>query len=259
MLGAEPMAFVAYLLVGMMTGVLSGLLGLGGGIIMVPALTFIFTWQHFPQAHLMHLATGTSLAAMIMTTAMATWSHHQRGGVQWSLLKYFLPGTVLGALLGVWMAKQFSTQKLSWLFACFVALLSLKFIFASHQKVLVARRDLNAAILFLAAFGIGILAGLLGLGGGVLLIPLFLWLGLTMSQTSATSAACAFPTSIAGALSAMALGFVVWPVALILGLASLCGAPLGVRLAHRLPVEVIKRLFGGILLLIAWRMFQMVN
>lgn len=260
------MDLLGYVLLGIITGVFSGLLGLGGGVIMVPALIFLFSRQSFSNEHLMHLATGTSLAAMIMTTFMATWSHHKRGGVQWSLLKYFLPGTMMGALMGVWIAKHISTQNLRWTFACFATLLGLKLVFASNNKEAEALRKLNPVILFLFALCIGILSGLLGLGGGVLLIPLFLWLGLKMTQSSATSAACAFWTSITGAISSVivgwhvsdlppyTLGFVVWPVALILGFTSLFGAPLGVMLAHRLPVGVIKRIFGGVLLLIAWRM-----
>lgn len=260
------MDLLSYVIVGIVTGILSGLLGLGGGVVMVPALTFLFSWQGFPNEYLMQLAAGTSLAAMIMTTLMATWSHHRRGTVQWTMLKYFLPGMVGGSLLGVWIAKQVSTQSLRWIFACFAVLLSLKLLFAAKDQESAKVRALNLATLFMFAIGIGILAGLLGLGGGVLLIPLFLWLGLTMTQASATSAACAFPTSIAGATTAMIVGwhipglppmtwgFVVLPVALILGFASLFGAPLGVILAHRLPVIVIKRIFGGLLLLIAWRM-----
>lgn len=260
------MDLLIYLLVGICAGVLSGLLGLGGGLIFVPALTFAFTSQGLSEQHIMHLATATSLATMILTTLMATWSHHKRGGVQWSLIKLLIPGLMGGAWLGVWIADQLTTQGLRYAFAFFALILGVKMILGANKENVSAVQASHAMVLLLCATGIGILAGILGLGGGIMLVPLLLWAGLPMPKASATSAACAFPTALTGTLTAvivgwhtpglptMTWGYVYWPVALILGVASLLGAPLGVYLAYRLSVRVIKRIFGGILLLIALRM-----
>lgn len=258
--------FFAYVIVGILTGILSGLLGLGGGIIIVPALASLFALQDIATESLMHIAIGTSLATMILTTVMVTWSYHRRGAVQWSLLKFFMPGIILGSLCGVSIGKYLSTDDLRIAFALFVIILGVRIIWRANTPPMTKSLAIPATVLFLFAAMVGILSGVLGIGGGIVLIPLFMWLGLSLPQASATSAACAFSTALTGTMTsilvgwkvsglpAMTLGFVYWPVALLLGLASIIGAPIGVFLAHILPVPMIKRIFGGILLLVAWRM-----
>lgn len=260
------MEYIGYLIVGFITGIMSGLLGIGGGVIMVPVLVAIFDSHHYGGNYLMQLATGTSLAAMIVTTLMTTWANQKHGTVRWSMLSLLIPGTVMGALLGVWVAKDIDTQVLQIIFAIFAILLGFKLLLGSKSKTVKTPVSLHPIFILICATIIGILAGLLGIGGGILLIPLLLWLGSSMKHASATSAACAFPTSTAGAVMAViagwhiqglpefSLGFVYWPVALILGIASMVGAPIGVKLAHRLPVHTVKRLFGVVLWGIAVRM-----
>lgn len=260
------MEFIAYLVIGFITGVMSGLLGIGGGVIMVPVLVALFDAKAYGGAHLMQLATGTSLAAMIITTMMTTYANQKHGSVNWSMLKVIIPGMITGALSGVWIAKGIHTQSLQTIFALFAILLGFKLLLGSKKQVTKAPFTLHPIIIFLFATGIGILSGLLGIGGGIILVPLLLWFGLSMIQASATSAACSFPTACAGATMAMiagwhiaglpefTLGFVYWPVSLILGVASMVGAPLGVKLAHRLPVHTVKRVFGLVLCAIALRM-----
>lgn len=260
------MELFAYALIGLITGVFSGLLGLGGGLVMVPFLVAMFQWQHMPENFIMHIATGTSLAAMIFTTFMTTWSHHKRGSVQWSLLKRLLPSTMAGSLLGVAVARSLSTQGLKSFFALLACLLGLRIIWTATKPQRTTFHHLPSSVLILSVLCIGMMAGMLGVGGGVLLIPLLMWLGLPIIQASATSSACAFGVASIGAIAsvfagsyeldlpAQTLGFVYWPAALILGLVSLLGAPLGVALANKLPVPMIKRIFGGVLVLIAWQM-----
>ncbi len=260
------MEYIAYLIVGFLTGVLSGLLGIGGGVIMVPALVFVYTGHAYGGDYLMQLATGTSLAAMVITTLMTTWANQKHGTIRWRMLSSLIPGTVLGALLGVWVAKEIHTQVLQIFFAVFAILLGLKLLIGKKEHTPKKATSLHPFIIFILGIGIGILSGLLGVGGGILLIPLLLWLGLSMKQASATSAGCAIMTAASGAIMAViagwhipglpeqSLGFVYWPVSLILGIASMFGAPLGVKLAHRLPVHVVKRVFGAVLWAIAVEM-----
>lgn len=260
------MDYIAYILVGFFTGILSGLLGIGGGVIMVPALVAIFHFDAFSDLYLMQLATGTSLAAMIITTLATTRAHQKRGNVQWRLLKFLIPGTVIGALSGVWLGKEINTHILQLGFAIFALVLGSKLLLSRQKKPHSIAAYSHPLLLFIFALGIGLLSGLLGIGGGILIIPLLLVLGVSMLQASATSAACAFPTACAGAVSAMiagwqieglpplSLGFVYWPVALLLGIVSIIGAPLGVRLAHKLPVQTVKRLFGLMLCGVAIKM-----
>ncbi|MFI4937073.1 MAG: sulfite exporter TauE/SafE family protein [Candidatus Berkiellales bacterium] len=251
---------------GLLAGVISGLLGLGGGIIIVPGLLTIFHWQNVSSEHLMHIATATSLGSISITTPMIVWLHNQRQQVQWSLLRYLIPGTILGALLGVWSSEFLSTTLLRRFFAlfclglCLNILLKSNFLSFSHSSLKSVWLSFSFSVL------IGVLSGLLGIGGGILLVPLLMWMGLTMPQISSTSLACIFPLALSGAITAMfvgwhvpdlpsyTLGFVHWPSALMLGISSLFGAPLGVYLSNQLPISRVKQIFAVILLVVSVRL-----
>lgn len=258
---------ICYFIIGLLAGILSGLLGLGGGVVIVPALMILFEKQNFLPANLMHLAIGSSLAIVMFATMMTTYSQHKRKALAWNLLKVMIPGTVLGAIIGVVLGKQLSTQFLSYVFAAFCFLLAIKMLIGKenvqeHKKP----QSPHPFILLGTAIVAGILAGLLGIGGGAILIPLLIWFGLPMVVVSGTSAACAFPTAFTGAISSIIVGlhtpglpsystgFIYWPAVIIIGMSSMLAAPVGVYLAHHLPEKTIKRIFGGILLVIAWQM-----
>ncbi len=259
--------FLGYLLIGLCAGLLSGLLGLGGGVVIVPALLALFSQLQFPAEHLMHIVTATSLATIAITASMTTWLQNKRKAVQWSVLKWLIPGMVSGACVGVVIANALPGHLLKTAFAFFCLLQGGRMLISNSQlSESTTKQRLSVLPAFLMATGIGVCAGLLGIGGGVLVIPFLLWYGLEMPAVSATSAACALPTALAGALSAMvvgwhipglpmeSVGYVYWPAALGIGLASLVAAPFGVWLVHRLPVRLVKRFFGGILLIVAWTM-----
>nr|AIA12955.1 Sulfite exporter TauE/SafE [uncultured bacterium] len=180
-----------------------------------------------------------------------------------------IPGMVLGALLGILIGKYLPSQVLKAAFAFFCLLLGIKMLLRNPKQTAIQEatpRKIMKGLPFFLTLLIGVCSGLLGIGGGVLVVPFLLWYGLAVPQVSATSAASGLPTSLAGAISAMivgwhmadlptqSLGLVYWPAALCIGLASLIAAPIGVLLVHKLPVLVVKRIFGGILLIVAWTM-----
>lgn len=258
---------LSYLIIGLCAGLLSGLLGLGGGGVIVPALLALFSQLQFPAEHLMHIVTATSLAAIAITAAMTTWLQNKRKAVQWSVLKWLIPGMMSGACVGIVIANALPGYLLKNAFAFFCLLQGGTMLIGNGQLLpTTAKPRLNILPAFLIAMIIGVCAGLLGIGGGILLIPFLLWYGLEMPAVSATSAASALPTALSGALSAMvvgwhipglpmeSIGYVYWPAALTIGVASLVAAPFGVSLVHRLPVKWVKRFFGGILLIVAWTM-----
>lgn len=256
---------IAYLALGLVAGILSGLLGLGGGIVIVPALFAIFTWQKFPNDISMHLAAGTSLAIVMLTTASVTWSSHKRNAVAWNYLQYLVPGMIIGAACGVYLGERLSSQVLRYAFAIFCLTLSIRLIFANGKKRRAEPRFSKPLLLAVGLFA-GTLAGLLGIGGGAVIIPFLMWLGLSMPKVSGTSAASAFPTAVAGTITSMVVGlqysglpqystgFIYWPAAILLGLSSIVAAPIGVALAHRLPEKIVKQIFAMVLVLIAWQM-----
>jgi len=124
----EVLLLTSYIIVGLLAGLLPGLFGLGGGVIMVPSLVFLFAHQHFPPEHIMHLATGTSLASIFFLTFVTTWQYHRKGAVQWRTLRYLIPGMTLGVWVGVWIGKALPTRTLTIAFACFCIGLGLKII-----------------------------------------------------------------------------------------------------------------------------------
>ena len=201
----------------------------------------------------------------MLISLVTTVLQHRRKAVKWFLLKWIIPGTMLGSFLGFWIAKQLTTETLQLIFAFFCVLLGIKLIIKPStffKKV----ETISGPILFILSIIVGIAAGLLGLGGGILLMPLLLFYGLSMVQVSATTAACIFPTAASGALAAMWLGshltnlppyttgFIYWPAVFLLGIGSLLSVPLGVRFSHQIPENHLKRGFGLILFIVAWRM-----
>lgn len=256
----------AYILTGLIAGLLSGLLGLGGGVVIVPALLALFSWQHFPQEFLMQMATGTSLATIVITALMTTVIQNKHKAVQWAVLKWLVPGMVLGALAGNIIGAHIPGHFLKTAFAFFCLLLGIKMIVGNAKMIASKEHHLPKVMPFIVSILIGMSSGLLGIGGGVLVIPFLMWYGLDVPSVSATSAASTLPTAASGAVSAMvvgwhilglpakSIGYVYWPAALSIGIASILAAPIGIWLVHRLPVPIIKRIFGSILLIVAWTM-----
>jgi uncharacterized protein len=257
---------IAYLAIGALSGVLAGLFGVGGGAVMVPALMLLFGALGIGGDWMAHLAVGTSLATIIGTGAASTLAHHRRGGVRWDIVWPLAPGIVIGALAGAALAGWISGLWLQRIFAVFLAAVGVRLLMTSTTVVSASHPLPGRAGLAGVGGGIGILSSLVGIGGGTLTVPFLSRHGLEMRQAVGTSAACGLPIALAGALGfvltgwgraglpAFSTGFVYWPAVLAMLIASMPIAPLGARLAHALPVALLKRLFGILLLLIAARL-----
>jgi uncharacterized membrane protein YfcA len=256
--------FVMYGLVGGVAGVLAGLLGIGGGLVIVPMLVFCFTRQGVSEQAMMHLALGTSMASIMFTAVSSFWSHHRRGAVRWLVVKRIVIGILVGTFLGATVAASLSTRFLKGFFVLFLYYVAVQMLSGRKPK---PGRPLPGAV---GMFGVGNIIGgvssLVGIGGGTLSVPFMVWCNIPLHEAIGTSAAIGFPIAVAGTagyvfnglsadnLPAYSLGFVYLPaLAGIIG-ASVLTAPLGVRLAHSLPVNNLKKLFAGLLLLVATRM-----
>lgn len=260
----ELIVVLFYLLTGAVGGLLAGLLGIGGGIVIVPALYFLFRWQGFSSDHLMHLAVATSLATIIVTAAASSRAHHRRGAVDWPVIVQLLPGIVVGTVAGALLVRGLASDWLRLLFGLFEIVVALQIIFNSRPK---AARGLPGRIgLGVAGTAIGTLSALLGIGGGTLTVPFLLWCNVTIHRAVATSAACGLPIALVATLTliiagwsvaglpAHSFGFVYWPAALVIVIATFFTAPLGARLAHALPVVALKRVFAVLLVVVGLKM-----
>ncbi len=258
--------FAAYLLTGAVAGLAAGLLGIGGGLVIVPALALLFRGQEFAAATLMHYAVGTSLAAIVPTSIASLLAHQRRGSVHWVAVGGLTPGILAGALAGAWLAQQVSSTGLGVLFGVFEVLVALQLLAGARPS---AHRALPRAAGMSAAGGvIGTLSALLGIGGGTLTVPFLLWHRVDIRMAVGTAAACGLPIAVAGAagfavagMSAIAApglssGFIYWPAVAGVTLASVLLAPVGARLAHYLPRQVLQRVFALVLAVVGLKMIS---
>lgn len=259
------MFWLIYALTGAVVGVLAGLLGIGGGVIIVPLLTFTFVAQQFPETYILHLALGTSLATIIFTSISSFRAHHARGSVNWPAVKALAPGILLGTFMGAWVAAQLSSKFLSVFFACFL------YYVAIQMLLNVAPRPVRALPGYAGMWGVGSLIGgvssLVGIGGGSLTVPFLAWCNQPLHTAVGTSAAVGLPIAIAGTVGYLlngllvadlprgSLGFIYLPALFGVAVVSYLTAPFGVRLAHALPVARLKKIFAVFLLLMGTRMF----
>jgi len=250
-----------YLVLGAFAGLLAGLLGVGGGLIIVPVLAALFLLQGVPGDIIMHLALGTSLASIVFTSLSSIYAHQRHGAICWPPFRQLTPGIILGAAVGGWLAGQMSTSWLKPLFALFELGVGLHLLLSVETH---AHRNLPSPARMTGAGGvIGMVSSLVGIGGGTLTVPFLVWHSVSIRQAIATSAACGLPIALAGSLSFIinglqqpllpehTLGYVHLPALLGVAISSVLFAPLGARLTHRLPVTMLKKILGGLLLLLA--------
>ncbi|MFD2190724.1 sulfite exporter TauE/SafE family protein [Pistricoccus aurantiacus] len=252
-----------YLLLGAIAGTMAGIFGVGGGLIIVPALVFAFGIQGVAPEVTMHLAIGTSLATIVITSASSAWGHFQRGSVRRDWFLAMLPGLMLGAILGVFIAGSLSGGVLGTLFGVFVIAVALKMATGMAPKP--GSVEPSRPVMGVAGGVIGTVSALFGIGGGTLSVPWFSRCGAPMPQAVGTSSSCGLPIALFGALTFIitgwgepllppwSTGFVLWPAFLGIVLASVPFARLGVHLAHVLSARVLRLAFAALLLIVGLR------
>ncbi len=257
-------AAVAFAAVGTVAGLLAGLLGIGGGAVIVPALLVLLPTLGKDGAWTAHQAVATSLATVVAAGSASALSHHRRGAVRWALVTRLVPGLLAGAACGALLAGWVPGSWLKRLFGLFLLVSGARMLRAAPTSA--PRRPLPGRLLTAASAGMGAVSAVLGIGGGVLLVPFLARHGLALRNAVATSSACGVPLALAGSigfvlsgwgragLAGHSLGFVVWPAALAIAATAVPMASLGARLTHRLPTDALKRVFGVFLLAVGLRL-----
>lgn len=251
------------LLIGLTAGVLAGLLGIGGGLVIVPAVTVLLGLAGVQPDVAVPVAVATSLGSMLLTAASAVWFHARRGAVDIATIARLGSGVAAGSVAGAWLATQVPGETLARIFAVIAAVIGLRMLMAAAPKRI--DRPARPRFWWLAGPIIGAASALVGIGGGSFNVPYLARNGYSMVQAVANASACGWPIALAGAATfalarpesagpALSIGFVWIPGVLIVGLGGLLAAPAGVALAHRLPADRLRRIFGVVLVVVAVRM-----
>lgn len=258
----EPLLLAELTVLGLGTGFLAGLLGIGGGMIMVPFLTLIMSARGASPDLAVKMAIATSMATIIFASVSSVRAHHQKGAVRWDIARRLAPGIVLGSLvasLGVFAVLKGSL--LAIFFGLFVGFSATQMFLDKKPK---PTRQMPGTAGQLGAGGvIGFLSGLVGAGGGFISVPFMTWCNISVHNAVATSAALGFPIAVANVVGYVAsgqgvqnlpegsFGYIWLPALGVIACCSVVVAPMGARAAHRLPVRQLKKVFASVLYALA--------
>ena len=256
--------YALYVALGSVAGVLAGLLGIGGGLVIVPMLAFTFPALGFPHEHVQHAALGTSMATIIFTSLSSMRAHHKRGAIDWQAVIRITPGIIVGTYAGSWLASLLPTNFLKAFFGLFLYYVSIQMLMNIKPK---GSRQLPGTLgIFGAGSTIGVFSALVGIGGGTLSVPFLSWCNKTIHQAIGTAAAIGLPIALAGTagfiingwnvtgMPGPTIGYIYVPALLGIVSTSMLCAPLGAKLAHSLPVDKLKKIFALLLFLVGSRM-----
>ena len=258
----EPILIAELVLLGLCSGFLAGLLGIGGGMVMVPFITAIFSHRGVSVDLSIKMAIATSMSTIIFTSISSVRAHHKRGAVRWDIVRGLAPGIVLGALVAsMGIFSVLNGTALAWVFAGFVGFSAFQMLKDKKPK---PSRTMPGTGGQIAAGGlIGMLSGLVGAGGGFISVPFMTWCNVAIHNAVATSAALGFPIALANVagyivsgqnvqnLPDYSFGYLWLPALVVIAVCSVTMAPVGAATAHKLPVKQLKRVFATILYVLA--------
>ena len=278
LLSVNQIETTLYILTGAFAGFSAGMLGVGGGLIIVPVLFFIFSSQGYEQEYVMHMALATSLATIIITSLSSTYAHHKKHAVLWKVVFLLAPGICLGAWFGATFATYMNTSILKNFFGIFelcVAALMFSPSLHQHWQKQKPQRTINTTSAFFGGNLIGLISAIVGIGGGTLTVPFLHWQNINIKNAVACSAACGFPiavfgtasyissgwsinlipgNSIANSLTASTFGYVQINAFLLIATTSFIFAPIGAKVSHRLSDINLKKVFSVLLFILGLRM-----
>lgn len=252
---------ILYIMIGCFSGFVAGLFGIGGGLVIIPCLYLVFRYLGYPADVMMHVAVGTAMASIIISSLSSAMSHHKKGAIQWELVKNLVPTMIIGAMVGAWIADLLPAhymQLLIGLFACWTA-----------YKMLASKKQMDDIEVHISAMKnrivgglIGVASSIFGIAGGSIIVPYLSKHGVVMQKAVATSAACGVPIAITGALGYLwfgsqqhvpvphTIGYVHIYAFLGISITSFITAKLGVKVAHAISAARLKKYFAIELLLV---------
>jgi uncharacterized membrane protein YfcA len=255
-------------LLGSGVGFLAGLLGIGGGLVIVPVLSsLLLHFEALPPEQVVIVAIATSLASILFTSTSSAIAHHKNGNVPWSLAPWIMTGVALGALISGFLAALLPDKIVRIVFAVTVVLIAFKMFYSSTKTDSSAARKMpNKGLLTVFTTITGGLSAMIGIGGGALLVPLLTFFSLDMKKAIGCASACGIVIALFGSIGYISsgsahfslsdgfAGFVYLPVLLGIVCTSWFTAPLGAKATNYLPVSTIKKIFAALLLVMAANM-----
>jgi uncharacterized membrane protein YfcA len=266
---SELMLLILYCaLLGSGVGFLAGLLGIGGGLVIVPVLSsLLLHFDILPAEQVVIVAIATSLASILFTSTSSAIAHHKNGNVPWNLAPWIMTGVALGSLISGFMAALLPEQVVRIVFAVTVVLIALKMLYSSTQKDVSTERAIpSKGLLTIFTTITGGLSAMIGIGGGALLVPLLTFFSLDMKKAIGCASACGIVIALFGSIGYISsgsthfvledgfAGFVYLPALVGIVCTSWFTAPLGAKATHSLPVPLIKKIFATLLLVMAANM-----
>ena len=257
--------WLGYLCLGAVVGFFAGLFGIGGGLVMVPVLSFLFSAQDFPSDRIMHLALGTSMAAIIFTSLSSLRVHHINGAVNWNIVKLFTPGIIFGTFCGVALVNSLSGMCLSIFIILFIYYAATKMWVNSATSP--SRNLPGKAGMFAAGWIIGGMSSLVAIGGGILTVPFLSACNVRLQHAIGTAAAIGFPIAIVGTASYIvvgivqsqelpeySLGYIYLPALVGIVIFSVVSASIGAKVVHITQTATIRRVFVILLYVLGTKM-----
>jgi len=256
--------FILCIFLGALAGFLAGLLGIGGGLVIVPALIFFLPLFGFSAELVMPVAIATSLASIVFTTSSSSFAHQKNRNIDWSITRPIMLTVGIGAMLGAYVADTLSNELLTYIFSIAVLLLASYMLLSIRVKN--AKPMPEIWVMKVIGLSTGTISSIMGIGGGAILVPTLSFFSLPIRQAIGTASVCGVVVAVFGALGFIltgldqpsmpqwSLGYIYLPALLGIILTSSLCAPLGVKWAAKLPVDTLKRIFAGFLIIVAIKM-----
>ena len=262
----DPSMILELALLGIGIGFIAGLLGIGGGMMMVPFLMYFLNQLETPADITLKMAIATAMSTIVFTSISSVYAHHKKQAVRWDLVKGLAPGIVIGSFISsVGVFSIFKGTTLAYFFEGFVFFSATQLFINKKPKP--SRQMPQTPGMVLAGSTIGFMSGLVGAGGGFISVPFMVWCNVSIRNAVATSAALGFPIALANAFGYVAsgwalegrplgsIGFIWIPGVVLIAMCSVLTAPLGVKVAHILPVKQLSRIFALVLYALSIYMF----